>query len=460
MSVTRWLGALLALIVALPGYAAVTTGTITFASTDTVGTTKTVSGLSFAPTWCYLAWSGRPSAGQGEADSLFGQGIFTSTSNRRAYTTQSDHSPTTTASDAMWRQDGVVATLSTAGAIVGRADVDAMTSDGFRLIVDDQFPASLIVGYICGDGANVAINDITEPGGTGNQDYNVGFALNTGLDDKFLIAIGGPQAAVNTSDPYSSFSFGVAAGDTIGQATLSGSSQDAAATSITCGYSRAGEFLSLASEDNVFARASVTTWLSTGFRLNWAEVPGGTFRWSVLTVQDSNKRFTVGDALTSTGTSNQVENTSYTPVGVLIGSAGRAASSADTTTAQDERIIGAATGASARWTAALLDKDNSGNADIGVAFSTDAMYLNQSTAATIIQEGAMDLVSFDATPSFTYVMDDADPSQAFFFELVFSEAPAAGGTIVNPINGRGGAAAQPVAANDDFFEQFKLVANQ
>lgn len=407
----------------------VASGTFIVSSATTAGNTAaTVSGLSFQPKAVFLSWSGRASAGQGEADSLFGAGFFTGTSSRRAFATQSDHSPTTMATDHIRRNDAAVATMTIAGAVGGLADVSAINSDGFTLVVDDQFPADLIVGWIAYGGADitdVAIVDITTPASPGDQDINVGFALNTGEDDKAVVMLGSSFAAFGTSSVYSLFSFGVAAGDSIGQAVMAGSSADGAATSSSGSYTRSGEIAATMYDDVVEVQGSLTAWLSTGFRLNWSDVSGdGDLNFSALVIKGG--RWFVGDAVTSTGTSNQTEATPYVPKALLIGSSGRAASTVDTSSAHYETIIGAATGATSRWSASLMDKDNAGNADVGVAFATDAMYVNQSTAATVVQEGAMDLVSFDATPGFTYVMDDADPAQAFFFYLGAADIPVGG----------------------------------
>lgn len=403
------------------------TGTISV-TTGAVGTTFTVSGLSFQPTAIFLSWSGSAAAGQAEGDHKFGTGMAVSTSSRRAYTTQSDHANLTMATDSALYNDCCVATLTIAGAIDGKADLDLIAADGFRLIVDDQFANAVVVGWIAWGGSdltNAQIVDITQPAATGNQDIATSFALNTGIDDKAVIFIGGVDSAIGTPTTFSSYCVGVAAGDTIAQAVLTGGSDDAAATSITYSYCRAGECIANAYTDTVPDRGNLTLWQATGFRINWTNVDGASLKYSALVMKGG--RWQVGDSLTSTGTTNQVESTTYVPVALLTGSANRAASSAGTVSATDERCVGAATSATSRWCAGVLDKDASAAADVGVSFQNTCFYCNQSTAATIAIEGLADLVSFDATPSFTFVMDDADPVASFFFYLLAASAPAAGG---------------------------------
>lgn len=411
-------------------------GTFTVTAASTVGTTIDVqTGLGWTVKAGLLFWSGRATVGQGEGDSKFGAGFFTSTSSRRAFTTQSDHGAGTSACDCMWRNDAVVCTLTIAGAVDGLLDVN-LVSTGLQCIVDDQFSADTVIGYVLwgdSDITNTTIIDITEPAATGNQDYNAGFALNTGADDKIVIFLGGPTQGANTGDTTTSFAFGVAAGNTITQGLMTGGAGDAAAISDTCAHASANWSIGLAGADVMVSRGSLTTWLSTGFRINWDAVlddldPGLNVHYSALVIKGG--RWQVGNSTTATDTSNHQVSTAYTPKSLLIGSRGTAAQAATVTAVHDERIIGAATSASARACASMLDKDNETTAeDIGIAQTNDSMYLNQSTAATIATEGIMDLVSLDATPGFTYVMDDADPGAEFFFWAIGADAPGGGATI-------------------------------
>jgi len=413
-------------------------GTITL-STGAVGTTFTVSGLAFQPVAIFFFWNGRATSGQGEADHKFGAGFAVSTSSRRAFTTQSDHGNTTIASDTARYNDCCVATLTIAGAIDGKADLNAINSDGFQLIIDDVFSAGLQVGWIAWGGSdltNAEIVDISEPGATGNQDIATSFALNTGADDKAIIFLGSSDGAYGTPTTFSTFMFGVAAGDTPVNAVFAACSDDALGTSNTMAYSRTGDCIAEVDSDVVHSRAAVSAWLSTGFRLNWSAVDAAT-TWPFSALVMKGGRWQVGDSVTSTGTTNQTENTNYQPKGIVVGSACRAASTAGTSTAVDERSIGVATSASSRRCASLTDKDAATIADMGIDYREDAFYSNQSTATTVVVEGLADLVSFDAAPSFTFVMDDADPTANYFFYLLAADAPGGGGgPVLNDHNFR------------------------
>lgn len=421
---------------------ALETATGTFnTGTGGVGTTVSVTELSFQPKVVIFCWSGRTSAGQAEGDHKFGMGYMISATDRGGSTSQSDHGVGTSVTDGQTFDDAAIKLLTIGGAVDGAADFDAMLSNGFRVIIDDVFVADYLTSWLAIGGSDltdVISTTLSSLQTIGDQDINVGLDLNTGLDDKAVIFFGGSFPTINTTSVGSDFNLGVAAGNAIVNAVLHAMSVDAAGTSDTNSYARNGDCivtLNSASNDTR-RRASLTAWLSTGFRLNWAKVNTGARVFRALVLKGG--RYQVGDALTSTGTTNQTEATSYVPKALLIGSHNNAASTIDVTQAPDERSVGFATSPTARNYCSVIDKDSAGTMDIGVAQNTDAMYANQSTDATVVIEGLMDLVSFDSPPGFTYVMDDADPAQSFFWYLLFADAPSAGGFArprIHPMSG-------------------------
>lgn len=415
---------------------AVACGTISI-TTGAVGTTFTVSGLSFQPTAIFLNWSGQVAAtGGSETDHKWGCGIATGTASRRAYASQSDHAVGNAAADCMWHNDSCVTTLTVAGAVDGKADLDAILSDGFRLIVDDQFAVAVDVQWMAWNATNVQIVDHTTPAGTGNQDVATSFALNTGADDKAVIIIGGVFAAANTAAQYSTHSMGVVAGNSPVNAILCGASSDGAANMVTCCYCRTGDCLAEASDDAIVFRASVTAWdaSGTGFRLNYTTAAANR-RFSALVMQGGN-RWEVGDAATATNTTNFTDSTTYTPTGIIVGSACKtAASTAGATNAEQEFSLGLATSSTNRSCAAVLDDDAPTTSDLGVGFYTDRVYVNydEANASKVTISGIMDLVAFNAAPNVELVMDDADPTARFFWYLITADPAAGGGGDTNAI---------------------------
>lgn len=401
--------------------------------TGGVGTTVSVTTLAFQPKVVIFSWSGRTAVGQAEADAKPGMGFALSTTSRRASTAQSDHGVGTSAADNVLYDDACIALLTTAGAVDGKADFDAFLSNGFRVIIDDVFVASYLINYFAIGGADLtdtAIVTETAPGATGDQDITtIGIALNTGANDKCAIFLRAGGLSVNTIDTDCMFGIGVAAGDTPVNAVFSDYDADAAANAITNSYCRAGECLALTSEtggtDIATRRASVTAWLSNGLRLNWAEIGGGDFAILVL----KGGQYFVGDILSQTGTSNTAETgVGFQPKALMLASHNKAQSTVDTPQAVNERTIGFAVSATERCSMGMLSKDSPTTTDIGTAQHSDNMYSNQSTATAIVIEGLMDLVSMDSD-GFTFVMDDADPAQAFVWYLAMGDAP----TVASPV---------------------------
>lgn len=400
-------------------------GSVTL-TTAAVNTTFDVS-CGFQPKAILFFWSGRSSVGQGEASQAWGMGFAVSTSSRRVYNHYAEHGVGTGNSAMSWRQDSCIATLVPTDAVGGRADLNALSADGFQLIIDDQFPADLIVGWIAYGGDDITdtvITDFTGGTATGNQDINVGVNLATGRDDKALILLGPVDGllAANVTSTFAQWSMGVVAGDVPINACLSGDSADGLASPVTNGWCALGRCASRTGESGgaptVTTRGSVTTWLSNGFRINWAEIEGVNGNpFSVLTLNGG--RWEVGEFITRTDTNPQAVLTKYKVKGLFFGSAGRAESADDVSTNPHELIVGAAAGSN-RASAGMLDKHASATTDIGIAFDDAAFYVNQSTAATIVIEGKADLGGLGDT-GFTFQMTDADPSAAFVFFLAAGE---------------------------------------
>lgn len=401
----------------------VATGTFN-TGTGAATTTVSVAGLSFTPKVVLFFWAGRTATGQAEGDHKFGAGYMVGLADRGGATSQSDHGAAATAADNQVFDNACIKLQTITGAVDGAADFSSFNSDGFTIIIDDAFTASYLIHYLAIGGSdltNVASVTVAEPGATGNQNITT-----VGFQPDCAIGFMGGHGAVNAADTFSSWGIGVAAGSTPNGAILIGNSDDGAGTSETMSYCRAGEFLAGCFTNAVSDRATLTAWLSNGFTLNWAERTAG-FNARVLCLKGGS--YVVGDILSQTGTSNTAETgVGFTPKALLVGSHNKTQSTSDTTQNGDERSLGFATGAASRSAAGIHDKDALGTIDIGVDQRTDAMYTNQSTAATTVVEGLMDLVSLDSD-GFTFVMDDADPAQAFVWYLAMGDAVTTGSAI-------------------------------
>lgn len=404
-------------------------GSLTWLAADPVGTTYTVSGLAFQPKFVFLWTSGRGESVDtaGTANHRRGAGFFKDTTNRRAVC---DFSQAAAANAVTARAHSDVAcfiTVSTDGtAIDGGLDVDAILSDGFRLIVDDAAPADLRIHYWALGGMTlslVEIGSLQEPGATGDQDVTVtGFTA--GAPDQALLFIAAPNAGTPPDpDSRGRFMLGAVAGNPIANAVLSVSSANGVTNMDTNSYCRAGECLAKVDwavpPANVSARASVTAWLANGFRLNWAELSSPANAAFYFYAALKGGQYAVGDFLTQTNTTQFSEAVPFKPVAALFVSHCKAQSAADTAQVHDETSIGAATGPAERAAHGVIDEDGVGTSDVGTAVEHDEIYANLSLATAV--EGLCDLVNF-TEPGMDLVMDDADPAAAFVFYLAIGDA--------------------------------------
>ena len=368
-------------------------------------------------------WSGRTATGQGEADLRLGSGYAVSATDRGGATCQSDHGSGTSATDSQVFDDACIKVLTITGSVEGAIDFNSYITNGFRLIIDDAFLSAYLIGFIAiwGDDLTVASSvTVTEPGATGNQDTTLtGFTANA--TDQCLFVWGASDAAMNTSTGQSAFMFGAAAGATPDNAVVAGAGQDAQGTSVTWSYCKLGEFIGWCggAADAVSSRGAVTAWLANAFRINWTEVSATAapvFR--VLGLKGG--RYKLFDALTQTSTGTFTETgVGFTSIGQVVASHCQVQSTADTVQAVQECTIGFAygTGTStvqAQVSVGAIDTDAAPTIDCGIAFDTSNVYLNQSTATTIVIEGTMATSSFDSD-GYTFNMTDADPAQSFFW---------------------------------------------
>ena len=407
-------------------------GSISVLSTDTVGTTKTVSGLSFQPKLIFFMVNGRTDAtdAAGGASHRRCFGAATGTADRRAVTN--------TALDAAAAADGgayhtntacIVQVSATGGAVDGLMDVNAINSDGFQLIVDDQFPNDvrihwMAIGDTAGDITNVVTFQFQAPGTTGAQSQDI-TSLAFQPTALLLFNIGSataPPSGVSTNIQMAMGAATAAADDHVWH----GCTDEASTTMDTQGYCRAGEIVVFndgTGGKTLNGRAEFTQFLSNGFRLNWLE--HATINRYVFGVAIKGPQVAVFNSATRTdGNDIVVSGLAFQPRACIILSAGRAQSTADTPTAGDRWSCGFGISASDRGALAVYDRDAVADAQIVTAVEYDEVYVHFSDADAI--DGLMDIKSVDSG-GYTFVMDDADPSASFFFGIAFGDAPAAGG---------------------------------
>ena len=393
--------------------------------TGAVGSTVVVNDVGFQPKVIFFWWNGRTGTtdASGRANHQRGFGVGVSSSDRRYATSLSQDTPTSMVTNTMQGNAQCIGITTTADAIDGLMDVQSMDAGGFTLVVDDVFTASYRVHYLALGGTditNVTTGQFTgnAAGGTGNQDITT-----VGFQPDFVMIFGtGQTTANNTVRADSRIMLGMATGSNGASGVWSGGSNDGAANAQSMAYSKSAEIIAHlnAAVTSTEDRASFTGFLSNGFNINWSEVTtGGSVNFFVAI---KGGRYTVGNFLTRTdGNAIPETGVGFSPKGVLLISATRAESTADTATDDDEWSMGAFTSTTARVSMSMSDDDAAATAVVGTGVSHDEAYQNLN-ATTGAVEGEMDVQSVDAD-GFTMIMDDTDPVAAFVLYAAFGQAP-------------------------------------
>jgi hypothetical protein len=389
-------------------------------STAAAGNTVAVTGVGFTPKALILWWSGRTETTDavGGFSHQRGWGFVASTTQRCCTTSQSQDAQTSAVTDRHHRADACVSTLTTAGAQDGLLDLQSFDADGFTLIIDDAFAASIRIHYLALGGddlTNAHVGSVETEADAGAQAITgVGFQP----DCVFFLSNHDTGTTINVD---TRMLFGAAVSPTeLG--VWAGGSNDAAATMQTVSYCNDAELMAMmtASTNDINDRASFTGMDSDGFTINWDENSGQLrwFYWLAL----KGGQYKIGSLTTQTDTTTDIVETGFgfQPVGALFVSHCQAESTIDALQDHDAWSMGAFSSTSNRGAQGTLDQDNTADSTVAAAVEHDAVYVNISTADAV--EGLMDIKSVDSD-GFTCIMDDADPSAAFVWYVAFGSEP-------------------------------------
>lgn len=392
--------------------------------------TIAVTGVGFQPEFLFFFWSGRAGSTDaiGRQSHFRGFGAAASTTDRRSVvSTSTDASAAAAASSAHDAAACIISVTNTGPAIDGQLDLQSFDADGFTLICDSAtWPRDSRIGYmaLAGDLTNAATGVLTEPGATGDQDVT-----SLAFQPDFVMFFGAGIAADAPGAKVDSDLFIGAAVSSTGQGVWLGGSNNASASMATSGYCTSGECIAMpaANMSSTNARADFVSFLSNGFRINWAE-RASTRRVHWVALKGGSYR--VDNLLTQTDTTTDIVETGFgfAPAGALFVSQARAENTSDTITGNDRLSIGGFDSISSRLAQAVLDEDGVLDSEVTTANEFDEVYVSIATNSTIA--ALMDVKSVEAD-GFTCIMDDADASQSFVWYMAFgAAAAAAGGTIL------------------------------
>jgi hypothetical protein len=352
-------------------------GAIQWLTASAIGTTYTVSGLSFQPRALRFYWVGlqsnSPTSASSQAvDERRGVGFASSTTTRRAVGSYSQDNSGSANCGVVVGNTEVCITVDGNGTIDGRLDLNAIAADGFTLIVDDVVPANITVFWEAWGGndiLNVTVGDIAEPAATGTQTYTAtGFGVN--LRNQCVMFAGCQStAAVGTGQANDSgFCIGFATNNTTTEnVTVCGNSDDGSATMDTDGYCIQGECLSMiaVAGGNPNARATLSAYGTDTFTLNWLARGVTNRRYVYMAIKggawQSSSTTIAGNTLNSTRT---LLGFPFNIVGISLIGRMTATQAAGTSTINDRIGFGSGLSTTSRNSAGVLDEDGVGTSEI------------------------------------------------------------------------------------------------
>jgi hypothetical protein len=387
----------------------------------TAGSTSNIvlSGWGFQPKVIICHWCGVASAIDSAGAGNIYQGVGFADGTRQNVASRTETNGGASSAGATYqRGDAVVAVASDAAVLDGYISVSSFDSGGVTLSVPDAISVNLTVMVIAIGGTditNVYTGVETDNTITGNKSNTaIGFQPD-------ILLFSGAQDANNAypagSNSEDGWGFGVAKASGAGnQYVVIAGEDDSSATMDSGSYIFDNEFMAGQSTTNplsIFARKQLVSMDANGFTFNQLELPqtAGS-QWNYLAIKGGN--WYVGDLLTQTDTSTTVTETGMaaSPALIIMASANRAKSTQDTGTATGQMSIGAATSTSERMVLAIQDENGTANAELSRGVEYDAIYMNISTSDAVQGLGDISAINSDG---FTFIMDDADPSQAFAF---------------------------------------------
>lgn len=396
-------------------------GAIQWLGTDAAGTTYTVSGLSFQPKALRFYWQGLQSAVDATSTTTHqraGIGFAVSTSARRCTAVQDqDAALAMTCTTSAWT-DCVAATVTSTPARDGALDLDAINSDGFRLIVDDQAPVGITVFWEAWGGSditNAAVGDIAEPAATGNQSYtSPGFTPN-------IVMMSGVQAT--SMDAAARGDSGLSVSAMSGTTTplqfvlVNNNDDGSAASDCDRYYRQEGHAMIAVAGGNPDARANLNAFLSNGFELNWSARATTNRRTIFLCIAGGTWQAR-SDTWTTTavGTTLTISGLPFAPKGVSMTTPPSTLSAAGTADAGEQASWGSASSTSSRRCMAYGLPNGTATSEVNLRMEYDEI------AASALLSPLIDVDAF-LPDGIRYIVDGTLAASATISSLLFGDAP-------------------------------------
>jgi hypothetical protein len=385
--------------------------------TGAVNTTIALTGFGFQPQAVLFWWSGEPPTASDHVTTgpiIRGYGIATGPTSRAvcaAYT------PTSGGSAHSDREDSVVQRLASTTVSSGRLDLQSFDADGMTLKVVEVFGAALQVNYLALGGLGQAsLGRFQAPTATGNLDITTaGFQPDCVLLISSLVYSAAPPTI---DSAYGHLSLGIA---TASQQAIAFSGDLPGVNGQSVSYCRRGEVIAALgftpTGTATTVRASVSQFLSNGFRLNFLQADSARYCW-YLAIK-GGKHAIAGFSTRTDTTAFPITGVGFQPIAALFASDWLAESAAGTGDTTGSRwSLGVGTGPANRVAMAAAGTNKVAD---GTSVAVDRVYSRLSSAPALV--GAMDLVSMDPD-GFTVTMNPADPDSQFVWAWAFGTSSA------------------------------------
>jgi len=387
-------------------------GIIEWLASSTVGTTYTVSGLAFQPKALRFLKANRSTF----FDCELSFGVAASPTNRHAVSLFNDQGAGSATCAVAYRDDCVVLVLTDAGGAnpVGRLDLDAILSDGFRLIVDEQLGNGGFISEVefeVWGGSDIEIAEaftLTEPAAAGNVEVNLSGAFRPDVAMLFGCKIVGasPASSVTTDD---GFFIGLTTGPASAEnVVIAGNADDASATMDTDGYCQSGEcgaFILEGGGTSVNCRITLASFDADGLTFNFLErattgrrviglaIKGGAWRTGSYTIAGN-----------SAGATTTVSGLPFSPAGGLAIERGAVQSTADTAAVESLMCWGRWNNPTTRGATGVRDEDGTATVETDMVALTSAILVVPGTTGVTLSAFDLDAV---LTDGFRVIVDTA-----------------------------------------------------
>ncbi len=391
------------------------------------GTTQEIT-IGFEAKVIFFWWNGTTGTSDYVAGATHhrGFGVATSPSARYCFDTRSvDAQANSVGSSYIHNAACIIAHTDTI--LDGAIDILTIGATSFTLTIDDVMPYDLRVHYLALGGNDV----VNATCGTVAADASLRFVVSgLGWQPNFamLLSNNAFTAAPAGIATDSTFSLGIATSST-NQVVLAAGEDDASATTDTASYNTDNKFygaLSSAIGTTITLGVDFTSFDSGGFTTT-ADTGFGAGKIAIYVALNCTN-VVVGNSLTQTDTTTDitVSGLGWKPAAGMVLSHCRAKNTTTTLTRTDKTSIGAFTSDTERIAHGVRDEDNVADSNVAIAVEHDEVYVHISDTNDTV-EGLMDVKSVDAG-GVTFIMDDADPAQAFFGYVLFGPAESTGET--------------------------------